>query len=120
MLVLMVFLIKRNPEYNSETNLDPNNDDYIHYDDLGGQGDIKYYRMNKTEDNGRLDTEDLNRSGSLNKKNRYLELRIDLENLENYATNDNIEVENWEKEWKYIRLRVNTETVKSIFRLCRC
>ncbi|KPJ53957.1 hypothetical protein AMJ39_02455 [candidate division TA06 bacterium DG_24] len=73
---------------------DDGNDDYP-------QGEIRsedYFKLNRTENNRRLDTENLNRDNGLNRRNDYFEFTIDLEDTQFVAIPEN------EKGWTLYRV----------------
>jgi hypothetical protein len=57
---------------------DPNGDDYDLDPDLKDVNPEKFARINGTEDNDRIDTEDLNRNGVLETENNYYEYGVNL------------------------------------------
>ncbi len=57
---------------------DPNADDYDLDPDLRDENESKFLRINGTEDNDRLDTEDLNRNRRLDVRNRYYQYTVNL------------------------------------------
>jgi hypothetical protein len=57
---------------------DPHGDDYDLDPDLKDINPEKFARINGTEDNQRIDTEDLNRNGVLNIRNAYYEYSVNL------------------------------------------
>ena len=68
---LDTLLSKYEPGYNANTNTDPNGDDF-HY----VTGSDNYDKINGTEGNNKLDTEDLDANGQLDQYNGYFEYSI--------------------------------------------
>ncbi len=66
------------PGYSSSGNPDPNQDDYDY--DPEDPLDSRFNRINGTENNERMDTEDLNRNGVLDRTNTFFRVRIPLDN----------------------------------------
>lgn len=64
---------------------DDGNDDYPQ----GEVGPEEYFKLNRTENNRRLDTENLNRDNGLNTRNDYFEFTIDLEDTQFVAIPEN-------------------------------
>ncbi|MEA3266853.1 MAG: hypothetical protein U9P42_07910, partial [Candidatus Fermentibacteria bacterium] len=64
------------PGYNSSSNPDPNDDNYLY--NAGDPLNIRFDAINNCENNGRLDTEDLNRNGVLDRSNSFFRIRIPL------------------------------------------
>jgi hypothetical protein len=64
------------PGYSSSTNLDPNHDDYRF--NSNDSLSTRFDAINNCENNGRLDTEDLNRNGVLDRSNTFFRIRIPL------------------------------------------
>ena len=65
------------PGYSS-SNQDPNQDNYRY--DAGEPLSTRFNAINNCENNGRLDTEDLNRNGVLDRSNTFFRVRIPLDN----------------------------------------
>ena len=66
------------PGYHPTENPDPNQDDY-HYDS-NDPVEVRFNRINGMERNNRLDTEDLNRNGVLDRTNTFFRVQIPLDN----------------------------------------
>lgn len=64
------------PGYNSSSNPDPNDDNYLY--NAGDPLNIRFDAINNCENNGRLDTEDLNRNGVLDRSNSFFRISIPL------------------------------------------
>ncbi len=63
------------PGYSS-SNLDPNQDNYTY--NAGDPIGVRFLNINNCENNGRLDTEDLNRNGVLDRANTFFRIRVPL------------------------------------------
>ena len=63
------------PGYSS-SNLDPNQDNYSY--NAGDPLSVRFQNINNCENNGRLDTEDLNRNGVLDRSNTFFRIRVPL------------------------------------------
>lgn len=94
------------PGYNSGTNPDPNRDDY-HYDG-GDPPSTRYDRVNGTERNNQLDTEDLNRNGMLDRSNSFFRIRIPVDDPEYIISGPN------QAGWMLIEVPLDDTTLVSV------
>ncbi len=83
---------------------DDGNDDYSY--SLENPND--YTKINGTENNNMLDSEDLDRDGSLNSKNDYYKFKIDL------SSNENLVYRNSSTGWKLYRIPLNSNYVEIV------
>ncbi|MEA3476350.1 MAG: cell surface protein SprA [Candidatus Cloacimonadota bacterium] len=93
----------KNHSQDGTPGIDDGNDDY-NYD----PGSYDYDKINGTEGNNHLDTEDLNRNARLDIKNNYLQYAIDLSSLD--INSEIVICESENKEWKFIRIPLQDST----------
>ncbi|MCK4359868.1 MAG: cell surface protein SprA [Candidatus Cloacimonetes bacterium] len=83
--------------------VDDGNDDYYY-----STNSNEYSQINGTEENDKLDSEDLNRNNTFDVKNNYLQYAIDLGNLD--IDSEIVISESENKEWKFIRIPLQDST----------
>ncbi|MCK4339676.1 MAG: cell surface protein SprA, partial [Candidatus Cloacimonetes bacterium] len=89
---------------NPDANPDDPNGDKKEY----ARQSTNYSKINGTEGNDKLDSEDLNRNNTLDVKNNYLKYAIDLGNLD--IDSEIVISESENKEWKFIRIPLQDST----------
>lgn len=86
------------PGYDPQSNPDPNQDDF-------GTTDYPYTDINNLEDNRRLDSEDLNRNGSLDTSELFFRIRIP------YDDPDYVLYENLDTGWRLVEIPLDDSTL---------
>ena len=89
------------PGYDPDSNSDPNQDD-VNFNTFTS---YPYPNINNTEGNVRMDTEDLNRNGSLDQSNLYFRIRIP------YDDPDYVVSENLETGWRLVEVPLDDSTL---------
>lgn len=98
-------LFNQNEPGYSASNPDPNNDDYVSYDNNTQDGYSRYSRVNKWENNGLLDTEDINSNQLIDDDDSYYEIEIDLSVYESESYE--ITTDGYVNGWRLITVKLN-------------
>lgn len=94
------------PGYHPTQNPDPNQDDYRY--DPGDPIEIRFNQINGMEGNNRLDTEDLNRNGVLDRANTFFRVRIPLDDPEYIVHGPN------EYGWMLVNVPLNDSSLVTV------
>ena len=94
------------PGYDPNSNPDPNQDDY--YYNQSDPLDERYDRINGTEANGRLDTEDINRNGILDTSDSFFRIRIPIDDPDYIVSGPN------EHGWMLIEIPLSDSSLVTV------
>ncbi|MCD4819387.1 MAG: cell surface protein SprA [Candidatus Cloacimonetes bacterium] len=102
-----------------DDDLKPNEDGYNPDDDGDDDFDYKtgstdYSRINGTEGNNKLDTEDLNRNGVLDQSNKYFDYSFDIYNDTDEYANSEYFLSELRNNWHLFRIPFNTDFVTEV------